>query len=63
MLRKFHPSGNLILIKFINKRLIKIKNTINKSKTLYIIPDKYKRKLLSIEEMAIIQSGGAYSKF
>ena len=46
MLRKFHPSGNRILIKFINKKI-----------------NKYKPKLLTIEEMAIIQSGGAYNKF
>tara|TARA_B100000035_G_scaffold312078_1_gene322807 strand:+ start:94 stop:285 length:192 start_codon:yes stop_codon:yes gene_type:complete len=63
MLRKFHPSGNRILIKFINKKINKNENIINKSKDLYIIPDKYKRKLLSIEEMAIVQSGGAYNKF
>ena len=63
MLRKFHPSGNRILIKFINKKINKNENIIKKNIKSYIIPNKYKPKLLTIEEMAIIQSGGAYNKF
>tara|TARA_Y100000591_G_scaffold332425_1_gene369682 strand:+ start:1430 stop:1633 length:204 start_codon:yes stop_codon:yes gene_type:complete len=67
MKKLLHPSGNKILIKFIGKRIKQISNNISKTyklyNNIYKIPEKYRSKLLCEEEMAIIQSGGAYTKF
>tara|TARA_B100000902_G_C27251609_1_gene885572 strand:- start:979 stop:1182 length:204 start_codon:yes stop_codon:yes gene_type:complete len=65
MQKLYHPSGNLILIKFLGKRLKSYNNiiTTNNCSISYLVPEKYRRKLLCEEEMAIIQSGGAYKVF
>ena len=64
MFRKYHPSGNKILINFIGKRFNIITNNLKKRiKNNSETPEIFKRKLLTEQEMAIIQSGGAYNKF
>ena len=64
MFRIYHPSGNKILINFIGKRINIITNNLKKRiKKNTETPERFKRKLLTQEEMAIIQSGGAYNNF
>lgn len=75
MKKLLHPSGNKISIKFIGKRIQQISynisnniynnicNTYKLYNNIYKIPEKYRSKLLCEEEIAIIQSCGAYTKF